>query len=188
MRDITPLSFTLRVMRDFGEIRARLIANDQHHQDWFAGPKPLNAQAIQGLIADGWPRRDAEDNDVRIDAWPSFATATEDEPMADDLARFSCVRHVGSAETIARARAIRRVFAADLYRDGGGYPAFEMQVEHKNGAGALCLHSNDAGEPGSPPVRSAPRRGTRLAIRWSASPDHTASRIQGWTCSAAGRT
>ncbi len=77
MRDIPLLGFTLLAMRDLGEGRARLVREDPNHQGWFAGPQPLNAQAVQDLIADGWLRRDGDQSNVRIDAWPSFATMTE---------------------------------------------------------------------------------------------------------------
>ncbi len=78
MRDITLLGFTLLAMRDLGEGRARLVREDRNHQGWFAGGQPLNGQAVQDLIADGWLRRDGDKGDVRIDAWPSFAM-----PMAE---------------------------------------------------------------------------------------------------------
>ena len=77
MRDITLLGFTLLAMRDLGEGRARLVREDRNHQGWFAGGQPLNGQAVQDLIADGWLRRDGDQSDVRIDAWPSFATTME---------------------------------------------------------------------------------------------------------------
>jgi hypothetical protein len=77
MRDITLLVFTLLAMRDLGEGRARLVREDRNHQGWFAGAQPLNAQAVQDLIADGWLRRDGDRSDVRIDAWPSFVTTME---------------------------------------------------------------------------------------------------------------
>ena len=78
MRDIALLAFTLRAMRDLGEGRARMHPDDHRRHSWFAGPQPLNAQAVQDLIADGWLRRGADAGEVRIDAWPSFATATEE--------------------------------------------------------------------------------------------------------------
>ncbi len=77
MRDIALLRFTLLAMRDLGEGNARLVRDDRNHQGWFAGGQPLNGQAVQDLIADGWLRRDGDQCDVRIDAWPGFATAME---------------------------------------------------------------------------------------------------------------
>ena len=77
VRDISLLGFTLRAMRDLGEGRARMHRDRQHHHSWFAGPQPLNAQAVQDLIGDGWLRQVADNYEVRIDAWPSFATSTE---------------------------------------------------------------------------------------------------------------
>ena len=68
--------------------------------------------------------------------------------MADYFTRFSCIFNVGSAENAARAEEIRGAFAADLYRDEGGYPGFEMQVDHENGPGALWLYNDEYGEPG----------------------------------------
>jgi hypothetical protein len=67
--------------------------------------------------------------------------------MADYFTSFSCIFHVGSAENAARADEIRGALAADLYRDEGGYPGFQMQVDHENGPGALWLYSDDYGEP-----------------------------------------
>ena len=77
MRDIALLGFTLLAMRDLGKGRARLVRQDRNHQGWFAGPQPLNGQAVQDLIADGWLRKDRDHCDVRIEAWPSFVTMME---------------------------------------------------------------------------------------------------------------
>ena len=67
--------------------------------------------------------------------------------MADYLTQFSCILDVGSAENALRAERIRGELAAELYREEGGYPGFEMQVEHEFGPGALWIHSDDYGEP-----------------------------------------
>jgi hypothetical protein len=77
MRDIALLGFTLLAMRDLGEGRARLLRADRNHQGWFAGPQPLNAQAVQDLVADGWVRPGSDRGEVRIDAWPSFVAPME---------------------------------------------------------------------------------------------------------------
>ena len=60
MRDLALLRFTLMAMRDLG---------------WRSGPQPLNGQAIQDLVADGWLRQSNDRRDVWIDAWPSFASS-----------------------------------------------------------------------------------------------------------------
>ncbi len=73
MRDITLLRFTLRAMRDLREGGARMHRDGRHQHNWFAGQQPLNTQAVQDLIDDGWLRRDANRVEVRIDAWPPFA-------------------------------------------------------------------------------------------------------------------
>ena len=67
--------------------------------------------------------------------------------MADYFTSFSCLLEIGSAENAARAEDIRGAFAADLYRDEGGYPGFEMQVDHESGLGVLWLYSDEYGEP-----------------------------------------
>ncbi len=78
MRDLTLLRFTLHAMRDLGSGAARTVRDGRGHHAWHAGPQPLNAQAVQDLIEDGWIRRSVDRRKVRIDAWPSFATITED--------------------------------------------------------------------------------------------------------------
>jgi hypothetical protein len=40
---------------------------------WLAGSTPLNGQAIQDLLEDGWLKRDGDGKRLVIDAWPSFA-------------------------------------------------------------------------------------------------------------------
>jgi hypothetical protein len=73
MRDLALLRFTLTAMRAFGGDRA-------HWQDgrgacgWHAGSQPLNGQAVQDLVADGWLLKSSAGNEVWIDAWPSFAS------------------------------------------------------------------------------------------------------------------
>lgn len=67
--------------------------------------------------------------------------------MSDYFTQFSCIFHVGTAENAARAENIRGELAADLYREEGGYPGFEMEVDHEYGPGALWIHSDEYGEP-----------------------------------------
>lgn len=44
-----------------------------HDAPWHAGPQPLNGQAVQDLIADGWLQVSEDRRDVWIVAWPNFA-------------------------------------------------------------------------------------------------------------------
>ena len=67
--------------------------------------------------------------------------------MADHYTHFSCILDVGSAENAARAEEIRDELAAELYREEGGYPGFQMQVDHEYSPGALWIYSDDCGEP-----------------------------------------
>ena len=76
MRDLDLLRFTLRAIREFGHDVARVVRDDGGRGlFWYAGPQPLNEQALQDLIGDGWLRLSADKREVRIDAWPSFAAA-----------------------------------------------------------------------------------------------------------------
>ena len=74
MRDVTLLSFTLHAICDLGEGMARIAQPGKAFRQWHAGPQPLNAQAIGDLLADGWLRLSQDGCEIRIDAWPSFAT------------------------------------------------------------------------------------------------------------------
>jgi len=67
--------------------------------------------------------------------------------MADYYTQFSCILDVGTAENAVRAEAVRFEFAADLYREEGGYPGFSMEVDHTTGPGALWISSDEYGEP-----------------------------------------
>ena len=75
MRDLLLLAFTLLAMRQLCCDRAHLVRDGRASPTWYAGWQPLNTQAVQDLLNHGWLRR-AEDgrSEVRIDAWPSFAT------------------------------------------------------------------------------------------------------------------
>jgi hypothetical protein len=98
MRDLVLLIFTLRAMRDLGDETARLTRGGVGHDvSWHAGPQSLNGQAIQDLIADGWLRLSADGREVRIDAWPAFASDTNSvyireqwyyQPIVNDAAAF----------------------------------------------------------------------------------------------------
>lgn len=67
--------------------------------------------------------------------------------MATYFTQSSCIFNVGSTENAVRAEEIRGELAADLYREGGGYPGFDMRVDHETGPGALHLYSEDCGDP-----------------------------------------
>lgn len=67
--------------------------------------------------------------------------------MADYFVQFSCIFDVGSPENVARAIDIRGEFAAETYREEGGYLGFEMEADHEEGVGALWIHSDEYGEP-----------------------------------------
>ena len=76
MRDLALLRFTLQAIRDLGEGVARVVQIGHGDRAWYAGPQPLNGQALQDLLADGWLQQDAKAGTLRLDAWPSFATST----------------------------------------------------------------------------------------------------------------
>lgn len=79
MRDIALLRFTLRAMRELGNNEARLVRVTRNHHAWYAGPQPLNGQAVQDLIADGWVKRLDNGRTLTIDAWPLFAGPAPEE-------------------------------------------------------------------------------------------------------------
>jgi hypothetical protein len=72
MRDRRLLTFTL-AMRQLGNDQARAVQDGRLRQSWYAGPQPLNTQAVRDLLNDGWLRPVPGGGEVRIDAWPSFA-------------------------------------------------------------------------------------------------------------------
>ena len=77
MRDPDLLCFTLRAIRDLGDNSARVVQDDAGRGlFWYAGPQPLNSQALQDLVGDGWLRLSADKREVHVAAWPSFATTT----------------------------------------------------------------------------------------------------------------
>jgi len=97
--------------------------------------------------------------------------------MADYYTQFSCILDVGTAENAVRAEAVRFEFAADLYREEGGYPGFSMEVDHTTGPGALWISSDEYGEPEHViefVLRCAEALG--LAGRWGFSWSHACSR------------
>ena len=76
MRDRQLLALTLLAIRQLGEGRARVSREGQSCPSWHAGPQPLNAQAVRDLLADGWLRPvGGGEDEVQLDAWPSFADA-----------------------------------------------------------------------------------------------------------------
>ena len=75
MRDRRLLAFTLLSMRQLGGDGARLVQDGSCSSGWYAGPQPLNAQALHDLLSDGWLRHiEGNSGEVRIEAWPIFAT------------------------------------------------------------------------------------------------------------------
>lgn len=75
MRDLALLRVTLHAMRESGGGRAHAVQDGRNHRAWYAGPQPLNSQALHDLLADGWLSRSTDRSALHIDAWPSFATA-----------------------------------------------------------------------------------------------------------------
>ena len=75
MRDLKLVAFTLLAMRQRGGGAAQLVQDGRPAPGWCAGAQPLNGQAVRDLLSDGWlyPVR-ADSGEVRIDAWPHFAT------------------------------------------------------------------------------------------------------------------
>ena len=74
MRDSNLLRSTLRAIRQHGGGMARIAPDGARRGAlWLAGSQPLNEQAVQDLLADGWLRRSADRHTVKIDAWPAFA-------------------------------------------------------------------------------------------------------------------
>ena len=67
--------------------------------------------------------------------------------MADQFCQFSCIFDVGTTANAVRANQLRRVLAAELDRDEGTFPGFEMAVDPARGPGALWLHSDEDGDP-----------------------------------------
>ena len=76
MRDLALLRFTLQAIRDLGQGIARLQQVSRSHRAWYAGPQPLNGQALQDLLDDGWLRKSGDGRMMQIDVWPGFATST----------------------------------------------------------------------------------------------------------------
>jgi hypothetical protein len=96
--------------------------------------------------------------------------------MADQLTQFSCLFDVGSAENAAQAEEVRGTFTAELYRQEGGYPGFEMQVEHDIGPGSLWIHGDEYGEP-EHVIRFVLRCAERLSLEgvWGFTWSHSCS-------------
>ncbi len=88
MRDLALLRFTLAAMRAFGGDRARWQSGGRGACGWHAGSQPLNGQAVQDLLADGWLLKSSAGNEVWIDAWPSFADMSSGHLSAKTWAWF----------------------------------------------------------------------------------------------------
>jgi hypothetical protein len=67
--------------------------------------------------------------------------------MAEFYTQFSCILDVGTADNATCAELVREEFAAEFYREEGGYPGFLMAVQPELGPGALWLYSDDQGDP-----------------------------------------
>lgn len=67
--------------------------------------------------------------------------------MADHFCQFACTFNVRSAKNAAGAEVIRGELAAEIYREEGGYPGFDVQVDHELGPGALWIYSEEYGDP-----------------------------------------
>lgn len=77
MHDTGLLSSTLCAIREHGGGVARVVPDGARRGAlWLAGSQPLNDQAVQNLIADGWLRRSDDGRTAQIEAWP-WATGTE---------------------------------------------------------------------------------------------------------------
>jgi hypothetical protein len=90
--------------------------------------------------------------------------------MVEFYTQFSSILDVVTAENAERAETVRGEFAAELYREDGGYPGFVMEVDHETGPGALRRYSNDQGEPDHV-IGFVPRRAEALNLAgvWSLS-------------------
>ena len=85
MRDLKLLAVTLLAIRELGADGARFVRDGRASPTWYAGSQPLNTQAVQDLLNDGWLRpAEGGRSDVRIEAWPSFVTL---ELQGAELAR-----------------------------------------------------------------------------------------------------
>ena len=67
--------------------------------------------------------------------------------MADHFTHFSCMFDVGTAESAARAVAIRQEQADALEEAEGTDLGFEMEHDPASGPGALWIYSDGYGEP-----------------------------------------
>jgi hypothetical protein len=67
--------------------------------------------------------------------------------MAEYFGHFSCLFDVGSVENAARAKKLRNDLLADVEREEGVSPGFEMQASPQSGPGVLWIYSEDHGDP-----------------------------------------
>ena len=83
MRDVSLMTFTLHAIRGLGDGGARNVKGGRGEAGWYAGPQPLNSQALWDLVGDGWLTMAADRRAARIDAWPSFAGADPGMPVRE---------------------------------------------------------------------------------------------------------
>ncbi len=83
MRDISLMTFTLHAIKRLGDGAARIVTGGGGETGWYAGPQPLNSQALWDLVGDGWLTMAADRRAVRIDAWPGFAGADPGMPARE---------------------------------------------------------------------------------------------------------
>jgi len=67
--------------------------------------------------------------------------------MADYFCQFSCLLSVDSVDNAQRAIDIRGDLAAELHREEGGCPGFDLESSHEDGEGVLWIYSDEYGEP-----------------------------------------
>lgn len=96
MRDLILLAATLRAIRRSGG--ANRAPAGQSGYAWLAGSAPLNGQAVQDLIEDGWLILEGQGTRLVVDAWPSFAGYNPAPPMSLDSRRAHPERVVLQAE------------------------------------------------------------------------------------------
>jgi hypothetical protein len=83
MRDIALMTFTLNAIRMFGGGSAHVVRGSKREAGWYAGPQPLNSQALWDLVGNGWLTMGSDRHAVRIDAWPSFAGTDPAIPLRE---------------------------------------------------------------------------------------------------------
>ena len=69
----SPSPLTLEAIHEFGDGGAGVLRVGPEQQGWYAGAQPLNGQAVQDLLADGWLRLTA----ARSVSMPALASLAE---------------------------------------------------------------------------------------------------------------